>query len=214
MIPFYKFFSREDAQFKTPIGALILHWISVVIWISVTPNTSEGYGFVIGVFIYGQLVIGGESNVLYRVCPLTGEPVCMGVATFWIRPTYERGTRKTVADRQKVIWSPVLLTNRYFRWLAAVGFTSVNFLVLVLAARSAGNPPPWAWPVTVGAIFLFGAVYWVVIRVIEKYSNESSLVEIRIAKAGAPTNPQDSAALQQAIVEGNSRIVAYEVLIS
>ena len=44
----------------TPDGALILHWVFAVIWILATPNTSDGYGFVIGLFIYGQLVIGGK----------------------------------------------------------------------------------------------------------------------------------------------------------
>jgi hypothetical protein len=30
-----------------------------VLWIIVTPNTANGYGFVIGIFVYGQLVVGG-----------------------------------------------------------------------------------------------------------------------------------------------------------
>lgn len=58
IIPFYKFFSRDDKQFGTPAGALILHWIFAAAWLIATPNTSDGYGFIIGNFIYGQLVIG------------------------------------------------------------------------------------------------------------------------------------------------------------
>ncbi|KAH8744408.1 amino acid/polyamine transporter I, partial [Hyaloscypha finlandica] len=58
IIPFYNFFARDDKQFLTPGGALILHWVMAVVWILSTPNTSNGYGFVIGLFIYGQLVVG------------------------------------------------------------------------------------------------------------------------------------------------------------
>jgi hypothetical protein len=33
--------------------------VMAVVWILSTPNTPNGYGFVIGLFIYGQLVVGG-----------------------------------------------------------------------------------------------------------------------------------------------------------
>jgi hypothetical protein len=62
ILPFYNFFASTDKQFNTPVGALILHWTFAVIWVIATPNTSGGYGFIIGVFIYGQLLIGCESN--------------------------------------------------------------------------------------------------------------------------------------------------------
>jgi amino acid transporter len=61
-LPFYKFFARSDRHFGTPLGALILHWVATTIWVSATPNTSGGYGFVIGIFIYGQLIIGGRFS--------------------------------------------------------------------------------------------------------------------------------------------------------
>lgn len=59
-IPFFRFFGRNDKHFDTPLGALILHWIVAAIWILATPNTTSGYNFIIGLFIYGQLVVGGE----------------------------------------------------------------------------------------------------------------------------------------------------------
>lgn len=31
------------------MGALILHWMFAVVWIIATPNTSDGYGFVVGI---------------------------------------------------------------------------------------------------------------------------------------------------------------------
>jgi len=46
----------------TPAGAIILHWVFAVVWIIATPNTSDGYGFVIGLFIYGQLIVGGKHK--------------------------------------------------------------------------------------------------------------------------------------------------------
>jgi hypothetical protein len=62
IIPFYKFFGRDAPHFKTPDGALILHWVFAVLWLIATPNTSDGYGFLIGLFIYGQLVVGGKHS--------------------------------------------------------------------------------------------------------------------------------------------------------
>lgn len=69
ILPFYKFFSKDDKQFMTPAGALILHWVFAAAWVIATPNSSDGYGFIIGIFIYGQLIIGGmiprpSKNVL------------------------------------------------------------------------------------------------------------------------------------------------------
>lgn len=49
----------------TPGGALILHWVMAAVWIIGTPNTSNGYGFIIGLFIYGQLVVGGMGVFLF-----------------------------------------------------------------------------------------------------------------------------------------------------
>jgi hypothetical protein len=49
----------------TPAGALMMHWVMAVVWILCTPNTSAGYGFVIGLFIYGQLVVGGKRTDLF-----------------------------------------------------------------------------------------------------------------------------------------------------
>lgn len=200
IIPFYKFFAREDVQFGSPVGALILHWIFGVIWISATPNTSDGYGFVIGVFIYGQLIVG----------------MCMGVAVFFIRRTYEAdNTRTATVNGGQATWRPVLLKQRFIRWLVALVFIGMNFMVVVESARADGTPARWIWPVIIGCILFGATLYWASIMLIEKHSSSTSPLEIRIVRDGFPIeSQQDADALARAKVEGNSRIVVYEVCLN
>ena len=62
VIPFYRFFAADDRQFGTPRGALILHWVFTVIIILITPDTTDGYAFVVGLFTYGHILIGGKQH--------------------------------------------------------------------------------------------------------------------------------------------------------
>ncbi|KFY10415.1 hypothetical protein V491_07659 [Pseudogymnoascus sp. VKM F-3775] len=192
VIPFSKFFARDDVQFGSPIGALILHWIFSIIWISATPNTSDGYGFVIGVFMYGQLIVG----------------VCMGIATFFIRQTYEADGQRTAAvNGGRDTWHPVILKKNCVRWPVALAFIGMNIIVLVESPRGDAKPARWTWPVIIGSILFGASLYWGALRIIEKHSTSTSAIEIRIARDGPPVDPQDETALLRAKMEGNSRIV-------
>jgi hypothetical protein len=199
LIPFFKFFGKEDKQFETPMGALLLHWIFAAIWIINTPNTSDGYGFVIGIFIYGQLIVG----------------VCMGVAFFFIRRTYEgRGSRKTPENVESKIWSPVILKSNWVGYPAALLFIAMNLMILVESAKADGAPHRWIWPIIIFGLFGVASIYWAMIRITARVSNNRSPLEIRIVKnvrGGNTGTPEDQPALKQAKLEGNNRIVVYKL---
>jgi hypothetical protein len=57
IIPFYRFFQKDHA---TPKGALILHWVTTVIFITACPTTSDGYNFAVGLYTYGHIIMSSE----------------------------------------------------------------------------------------------------------------------------------------------------------
>jgi hypothetical protein len=58
-IPFPDFFGRQDRQFDSPGGALLLHWIFSVVEICITKSTTDAYSFMIGIFAYGYEILMG-----------------------------------------------------------------------------------------------------------------------------------------------------------
>ena len=57
-IPFWKFLQKD---INSPKGALVLHWLTTVITISVIPNNADGYNFIVGLFTYGHLMVTSTS---------------------------------------------------------------------------------------------------------------------------------------------------------
>jgi hypothetical protein len=202
---------------------LILHWVFAVVWILATPNTSDGYGFIIGLFIYGQLVVGGKHQHFYELQCLwhisTGFEliliilVFVGCAFFWIRRNYEADTtRSTAFTTGPVVWKPVILKNFYLRVVCALTFIGMNLMVIVQSAQSSGYPPSWLRPVIIFGLLFVASIYWGFIVLIAKTSGESSPLEIRIVRDGMPiANPADLPVLNMAKLEGNSRVVIYKV---
>jgi amino acid transporter len=197
VIPFSKFFGSEDTQFETPMGALILHWVFNTIWIIGTPNTSDGYGFIIGIPIYGQAFVG----------------VCLGTAYFFIRRTYEGpGSRQTPGNPKS--WKPVILKNRWLGYAAAILFIGLNMMIMIESARAPGSLRRYYWPVILFSILGAASVYWAAIRITARVSDNESPLEIRILKnvsGGHTGTAEDQPALKQAKLEGNNRIVVYEL---
>ena len=66
-IPFYRFFGRQDRQFDSPGGALVLHWIFSVVEICLTKSGSDAYAFTIGIFSYGYEILMGAYVELKKV---------------------------------------------------------------------------------------------------------------------------------------------------
>jgi len=197
VIPFSKFFGGEDTRFETPMGALILHWVFGAIWVITTPNTPDGYGFIIGIFIYGQAFVGA----------------CLGFAYFFIRRTYEGPESRQTAGNPKT-WTPVILTNKWLGYSAAILFIGLNVLIMVESARAPGSPSRWYWPVILFSVLGAASIYWAVLRIIARVSDNESPLEIRILKnvsGGNTGTAEDQPALKQAKLEGNNRIVVYEL---
>lgn len=210
----------SDEQFETPVGALVLHWIFATAWIIATPNTSSGYGFVIGMFIYGQLLVGGTSfqnTSLIKITRLNCL-VGMGFALLRLRKCYEEGheegtTRPTIDNPDDgVKWHPVILKYKPVLLIISFLFTSMNIIALVESARGLGNPPRWAWPTVLLGLGALVCLYWLVLSLFVWKSNENSWIHVRITKLGdVGMKDEDKPALTEAKLQENSRIVVYKV---
>jgi hypothetical protein len=87
----------------------------------------------------------------------------------------------------------------------------MNLVVLIQSARSAGSPPSWVRPVIIFGLLFLATFYWLIIWVIDKSSNENSPLEIRIVRDGIEVQDADEQLLQKAKLEGNARVIVYEV---
>lgn len=87
----------------------------------------------------------------------------------------------------------------------------MNLTVLIQSTRSAGSPPSWVRPVIIFGLLFLATFYWLIIWVIDKTSNENSPLEIRIVRDGIEVQDADEQLLQKAKLEGNARVVVYEV---
>jgi hypothetical protein len=63
IIPFYKFFGRQDRQFDSPGGALVLHWFFTSLQLLIGPINSAYYSYTIGLFTYGYQI---EMSKLFQ----------------------------------------------------------------------------------------------------------------------------------------------------
>lgn len=138
-IPFSSFFARDD-HFTTPGGALLLHWLCSSIVILAMPNSTDGYAFVIGLFTYGQLIVG----------------VALGL-----------GLPRLKAAMGKLphgVWRPVLSTQ-WSNWMFGFSLACVNLFLLISAAwpRQPHDIPRFWWPVTLTIIMGVGCVWWAVL---------------------------------------------------
>jgi hypothetical protein len=57
LLPFWAFFEQDKGS---PKGGLFLHWLFTSIMILGAPVGPEGYGFIVGLYTYGQIVVISE----------------------------------------------------------------------------------------------------------------------------------------------------------
>lgn len=57
ILPFWHYL-QTDAE--TPKGALILHWITSVIFIAAAPTSADGYSFAVGLYTYGHVLVSSK----------------------------------------------------------------------------------------------------------------------------------------------------------
>jgi hypothetical protein len=85
-------------------------------------------------------------------------------------------------------------------------------MVIIQSAQSGGWPPSWLWPVVIFSLLSVASLYWGFIALIANKSDSESPLQIRIIRDGFPVeNPADQLELNKAKLEGNSRVVIYEV---
>lgn len=63
-IPYAKFIGRNSIHFRSPGGALLLHWIVIVLFLIVVPNKTDDYEFSLGTFVYGYQVMMGMVSII------------------------------------------------------------------------------------------------------------------------------------------------------
>jgi hypothetical protein len=217
IIPFYRFFSANDPQFGTPAGALLLHWIFSVILIGITPNSSDGYGFVIGLFTYSHLMIGCmlfySSSSSFSVNHLhvhgTNQRL-IGVLAYGLH----RLRRMKINDEE---WEPLILKNKILEWIVVLIFAGSNLMILADSARTKASPNRYWWPIISAFIFGGSFVYWLVLRLWILMSGSIDHADGLAIKAHIACDPDDCRTAEQrqmlaaARSEGNQRIVYYEV---
>jgi hypothetical protein len=61
IIPFYRFILKNDRQFGTPAGALVLHCIFTTLMIIITIVVHpDGYNLVLAIFTYGHTIVASK----------------------------------------------------------------------------------------------------------------------------------------------------------
>jgi amino acid transporter len=143
IIPFHQFFAQDDIHFATPGGALILHWAFSFILILAMPNTTDGYGFIIGIFTYGHLLIG----------------LFVGWGIFRLRDRIN--LRKSLKERRER-WDFEFLRPTSLRTVVVVCFLCLNLLALAVSARPRrpGSIARFWWPVIMAGLAAGSSIYW------------------------------------------------------
>lgn len=144
-LPFSRFFSR-GSPFQTPEGGLALHWICSVIVVLATPNTSDGYGFILGLLTYGQLII-----TLLTVIRLP-----------WLISTWYLGDPPKMPPK----YHRPLVRNSAVAWSLAFLIGSCNLVAIGCSAISDGGNGSIArkyWAAVVFGVFGSAFLYWLII---------------------------------------------------
>jgi len=136
ILPFSTFFAA-DGHFGSPGGALLLHWLCSFMVILAIPNNTDGYGFLLGLFEYGQLFVGAA----------------MGFSFPLIKRTLKRRSPQTLPTF--VQWRP-MITSQKVRLILGPFLGVVNLSIVAAAAypHISGTIPRFFWPVTMLSVFL------------------------------------------------------------
>lgn len=70
IIPFYRYILKNDKQFETPAGALILHGIFTTVMIIVTVAASsspDAYNLVLAIYTYGHVIIASKLPCVHQI---------------------------------------------------------------------------------------------------------------------------------------------------
>ncbi|KAF2191180.1 hypothetical protein K469DRAFT_696908 [Zopfia rhizophila CBS 207.26] len=200
ILPFYRFLQMD---IDTPKGALLLHWVSSVILISVCPTSADGYTFAIGLFTYGHIIISTIAFVAFGLFGLKNR-----MREKW--PTYR----------------PQILTSKWLYFSIPFIVAGGNFVILYFGAkpRDAGKIPRFWWPVSFFFIMGGSFLYWAVmmatqipVKVKGKKKRLGQIIgfEVNILKENKVNNEELDETMEEAIVrsrlDGSKRRVRYRI---
>lgn len=142
ILPFWRYL---QADHETPKGALVLHWITSVIFIAAAPSptTPDGYSFTIGLYTYG--------HIFFSIF------VALGLLKLQKR-------MQSLPD-----YSNYKLTFFRWNWLlytVPILFASGNLLILIFAGKTHNEDkiPRWWWPIIISLLLLGSFIYWAGMR--------------------------------------------------
>jgi amino acid transporter len=144
ILPFWRYLEKDK---RTPKGALVLHWISNMIFIAAAPTNSDGYAFTIGLDVYGTMVC---STI-----------VAVGL------PFLEKRMRNHPENSN---FKLAFFQSRWILYSLPYVFAAANIVILIFAGKThdSGKIPRWWWPVTLVAIIAVSGFYWSAIQLLKK----------------------------------------------
>jgi hypothetical protein len=143
ILPFWRYLQKDD---KTPKGALLLHWVTSVIFIAAAPTHSDGYSFAIGLYTYGHIMI-----TIFVAIGLLKLGKCMRSL-----PNYSN-------------YQLTFFRSKLLLWVITIIFAVGNLLILIFACKThaGGKISRWWWPVTTVILFFASFVWWAGIYILQ-----------------------------------------------
>jgi amino acid transporter len=144
ILPFWRYLEKDK---RTPKGAIVLHWISNIIFIAAAPVSSDGYSFTIGLYVYGNIMC---STI-----------VAVGL------PLLEKRMRDNPNNSD---FRLSFFKSRWVLYSLPYLFAAGNILILVFSGKThnQGKTPRWWWLVTLVAIIAVSWFYWGTIQLLKK----------------------------------------------
>lgn len=197
IIPFYNFFGRQDPQFDSPGGGLVLHWIFTVLSLVIFNSKSDARSFYSGIYSYGYAVI----------------QLCLGIGLLRLKSRMQASYPN---------WKPTYLTTKVSVMLVSGAVVSVNIVILVMTALpTGGSIPNFYWPVTVVGFIGLGVAHWAVLRLLgvkgPKPDGRVTLgskigLEVDVYEEGDDDIPEEMRFLMhEAALDGSRRRLKYKV---
>ena len=207
IIPFYKFFGKQDPQFDSPGGALVLHWIFTVASVLIGSINSSAYAFNIGLFTYGYHIEMSKLQCVLKASHLLIIwPVFLGIGLF------------KLARRMRILnknWKPAYFKSKYFLYVFGALFGGLNVTIAVISAlpHQPGEVPNFYWPVAIAALVVAATLYWAVLQALQRtWLGEKIGFEVRIHSQDDDDIPDGLTRLMRdAIADGSRRRVEYRV---
>jgi amino acid transporter len=218
IIPFYRFFGKQDPTFDSPGGALLMQWFFTCIPLAVLNSSSDARAFFSGIYLYGyQIMMGrckkcrGQSvtRELMLICPAS-----LGIGLFRLK-----GRMRQLRHN----WRPTYMRNDFVLAFIAFVFFGMNIVILVMIAlpEDPDTIPRFYWPISMAAVIAFGLLYWGALRVFQVPEDQGDTRSSIGSKVGLKINVYEEGddnvpiemrfLMRDAVGDGSRRRVDYKV---